>query len=61
MQPQKFLKKVFGTPSTPDIPDPKEAPDPDDLAAKRKAQREMRRKRRGGRASTILSESNTLG
>jgi len=43
------------------IPDPVVAPDPESAEAKIKAQRDLRRRQSGGRASTVLSGSNTLG
>lgn len=49
----------------PDIPQPPGAPDPapvaDDTITSIANQREMARRRKGGRGSTILSESNKLG
>ena len=48
-------------PKMPQPAEPEEAPDPDDEEAKRAAQREMQRRRRSGRTSTVLSGSNTLG
>jgi len=61
MQPQKFIKKVFGAPDVPKAEEPLLAPDPDSLAAKRKAKRDARKRQGGGRASTVLTESDTLG
>lgn len=49
----------------PDIPQPPDAPDPapvaDDATMSISNQREMARRRKGGRGSTILSESSKLG
>ena len=38
-----------------------EAPDPESPDAKRKAQRDMRRRTASGRTSTVLTGSNSLG
>lgn len=49
----------------PDIPQPPDAPEAapvaDDALTSIASQREMARRRKGGRGSTILSESNKLG
>ena len=47
--------------STPKIKAPALAPDPDSLESKRKGERDMAVRRSSGRASTIMSESDTLG
>ena len=64
MQPQEFLAKIFGgfdKKGPPTKPPPVTAPDPEDLTAKRQAQREARRRYGSGRTSTVLSGSSTLG
>jgi hypothetical protein len=49
----------------PDVPQPPDAPDPapvaDDQASLISNERAMARRRKGGRGSTILSESSKLG
>jgi len=51
---------LLSSPDMPEVKDPALAPDPDDADARRKLEREARRKT-SGRTSTILSGSNTLG
>jgi hypothetical protein len=52
---------LFSSPDMPEVKDPAVAPDPESLESKRKAERDMARRKSSGRTSTILSESNTLG
>jgi hypothetical protein len=47
------------TKGAPGLPKPVDAGDPDSLIAKRKAQRDAKRRRASGRAETVLSD--TLG
>jgi len=52
---------LFESPEMPKIPDPALAPDPEDLAGKRAKEKEIKRRKTSGRASTIMSESSKLG
>lgn len=57
----KSTRGIFESPDMPEVKDPALAPDPDDLAARRAKEKEIKRRRTSGRASTIMSESNKLG
>jgi hypothetical protein len=52
---------LFESPDLPEIPDPALAPDPEDLAGKRAKEKDIKRRKAGGRVSTILSENSKLG
>lgn len=56
-----LVKSLFSSPDMPEIKDPALAPDPEDLAGKRAKEKDIKRRKSGGRVSTILTESNKLG
>lgn len=52
----------MGVPETPEVEDPKAAPDVDDASRQAGLERDAMRRRQGrGRTGTILSESDKLG
>jgi hypothetical protein len=66
---EKLDRKLFGasilTPfigeEMPEVKDPALAPDPTGLVGRRAKEKEIKRRKTSGRASTIMSESNKLG
>ena len=52
---------LFEAPDMPKIEDPALAPDPESLEVKRANEREIARRKKSGRTSTVMSDSNTLG
>lgn len=63
---KKVIKKVvdiFDAPEPPKVLQEEEptAPDPDNEAAARAKSRQLQRRKRTGRTSTVMSEGNQLG
>lgn len=55
-----LLTSLFDQPEQPKVEEPKTAPLPDDISARRKRERSMQRRRAGtGRAGTMLTDNDT--